>query len=46
MKRKRDPISNMIKWKARLCAGGHRSVEFFWTIGIIIPLQFHGKPSA
>lgn len=26
-KRKRDPLGNIIKWKARLCAGGHRSME-------------------
>lgn len=28
MKRKRDPLGNIIKWKARLCAGGHKSVEY------------------
>ena len=27
MKCKRDPVGNIIKWKARLCAGGHRSIE-------------------
>ena len=27
MKRKRDPLGNVIKWKARLCAGGHKSLE-------------------
>jgi hypothetical protein len=27
MKRKRNPIGEIIKWKARLCAGGHRSIE-------------------
>eukprot|EP00980_Cylindrotheca_fusiformis_P020590 scaffold7642_cov88-Cylindrotheca_fusiformis.AAC.1 len=27
MKRKRNPVGEIIKWKARLCAGGHRSVE-------------------
>ena len=33
MKRKRNPVSNMIKWKARLCASGHRSVKFidYWN---------------
>jgi hypothetical protein len=33
MKRKRDPIGEIIKWKARLCAGGHKSLEFvdYWT---------------
>jgi hypothetical protein len=33
MKRKRNPIGIIIKWKARLCAGGHRSIEFvdYWT---------------
>ena len=33
MKRKRDPLGNITKWKARLCAGGHRSVEFvdYWS---------------
>jgi hypothetical protein len=27
MKCKRDPAGKIIKWKARLCAGGHRSIE-------------------
>ena len=27
MRRKRDPVGHIIKWKARLCAGGHRSIE-------------------
>lgn len=27
MKRKRDPLGIITKWKARLCAGGHRSIE-------------------
>ena len=33
MKRKRDPVGNIIKRKAWLCAGGHRSVEFvdYWN---------------
>ena len=32
MKRKRNPLGKITKWKARLCAGGHRSVEFvdYW----------------
>jgi hypothetical protein len=32
MKRKRNPVGEIIKWKARLCAGGHRSIEFvdYW----------------
>ena len=32
MKRKWNPIGEIIKWKARLCAGGHRSIEFvdYW----------------
>ena len=32
MKRKRNPVGDIIKWKARLCAGGHRSTEFvdYW----------------
>ena len=28
MKRKRNPVGEMTKWKARYCAGGHRSVEW------------------
>ena len=28
MKRKRNPLGEITKWKARLCAGGHRSIEF------------------
>jgi hypothetical protein len=33
MKRKRDPVGNITKWKARLCAGGHRSQEMidYWS---------------
>ena len=33
MKRKRNPLGEIIKWKARLCAGGHRSIEFvdYWS---------------
>ena len=33
MKRKRNPIGEITKWKARLCAGGHKSIEFidYWT---------------
>ena len=33
MKRKRDPLGNIVKWKARLCAGGHRSIEMvdYWS---------------
>eukprot|EP00980_Cylindrotheca_fusiformis_P016832 scaffold5080_cov130-Cylindrotheca_fusiformis.AAC.1 len=27
MKRKRNPVGEIIKWKARLCAGGHKSIE-------------------
>ena len=32
MKRKRNSIGEIIKWKARLCTGGHRSIEFveYW----------------
>ena len=32
MKRKRNPIGKVVKWKARLCAGGHKSTEFidYW----------------
>ena len=32
MKRKRNPIGEITKWKARLCGGGHRSMEFvdYW----------------
>lgn len=33
MKRKRDPLGDIVKWKARLCAGGHRSLEHidYWS---------------
>jgi hypothetical protein len=33
MKRKRNPIGTIMKWKARLCAGGHGSVEYvdYWS---------------
>jgi hypothetical protein len=33
MKRKRNPIREIIKWKARLCARGHRSLEYvdYWS---------------
>jgi hypothetical protein len=33
MKRKRNPIGIIIKWKAHLCAGRHKSVKFidFWS---------------
>ena len=33
MKRKRNPLDEVIKWKVRLCAGGHKSIEFvdYWT---------------
>ena len=33
MKRKRNPVGEIIKWKARLCAGRHRSQEFvdYWS---------------
>lgn len=33
MKRKRNPIGDIVKWKARLCAGGHRSIEMvdYWS---------------
>ena len=27
MKRKRNPLGDIVKWKARLCAGGNRSIE-------------------
>ena len=32
MKRKRNPLGEIIKWKARLCVGGRKSREFidFW----------------
>ena len=32
MKRKRDPLGKFFKWKARLFAGGHRSIEYvdYW----------------
>jgi hypothetical protein len=33
MKRKRNPIGDITKWKARLCAGGHKSIAFvdYWS---------------
>ena len=33
MKRKRDSVDNIVKWKARFCAGGRRSIEFidYWN---------------
>jgi hypothetical protein len=33
MKRKRNPIGEILKWKARLCAGGHKSLAFinYWS---------------
>jgi len=33
MKQKRDPLGFITKYKARLCAGGHKSIEFvnYWT---------------
>lgn len=33
MKRKRDPLGFIIKYKARLCAGGHKSIESvdYWS---------------
>jgi hypothetical protein len=33
MKRKRNPIGEIVKWKARLCAGGHRSIPYidYWN---------------
>ena len=27
MKRKSNPVGEIIKWKARLCAGGHKSID-------------------
>ena len=32
MKRKKNPLGEIIKYKARLCVGGHRSIEFvdYW----------------
>ena len=32
IKRRRNPIREIIKWKACFCAGGHRSMEFvdYW----------------
>ena len=31
--RKRDPAGEIVKWKARLCAGGHRQVygDTYWS---------------
>ena len=33
MKRKRNPLGDITKWKARLCARGHRSIESvdYWS---------------
>ena len=33
LRRKRDPAGEILKWKARLCAGGHRQVfgDTYWT---------------
>jgi hypothetical protein len=33
MKRKRNPIGEITKWKARLCPGGHKSIQFvdYWS---------------
>lgn len=33
LRRKRDPAGNIIKWKARLCAGGHKQIfgDTYWT---------------
>jgi hypothetical protein len=33
MKRKRNPVGDIVKWKARLCAGGHKSLPFidYWS---------------
>ena len=33
MKRKRDPMGEIKKWKARFCTGGHKSIEYvdFWN---------------
>ena len=27
MKQKRNPLLDIVKWKARLCVGGHRSIK-------------------
>ena len=34
MKQKRNPLRDIVKWKARLCAGGHRSIESinYWAM--------------
>lgn len=33
MKRDRNPVGKFVKWKVRLCVGGHQSVEFvdYWS---------------
>ena len=33
LRRKRDPMGAIMKWKARLCAGGHRQVygDTYWS---------------
>ena len=40
MKRKRDPLGKFVKWKARLCAGGHRSIEsvYYWSTYSPVPV--------
>ena len=39
MKRKRNPLEDIVKWKARLCAGGHRSIksiDYFATYSLVV----------
>ena len=42
MKRKRNPLGEITKWEARLCAGGHKYIEIvdYWsTYSPVVPWQ-------
>ena len=39
MKRKRNPLRDIVKWKARLCAGGHwyiKSIDYWATYSPVV----------